>query len=266
MLDLTQAITKLEQLGAAAAENVQKNTLKLEELSIGHDERRYVLKLGNEYAIRDIPYYAPARNHTVKDLASLIAIAVKAPSPVIWHNRDQVVLVWDDARRDEWVRFPLTQTSAFAAVRENGGKKYQQREFVRLLRVTLAGKIREAAVLIPSVKSLKFNQRSEAHSDLQHGDESLGRTVLAQVIGSEAIPEAATLALEVYREFSSPTIVNCLVEIDVEKQQLALTPLGDEVEDAIRQAQLDLHDLIVEKLEAEQLGKTVDVPVYFGTV
>lgn len=114
-------------------------------------------------------------------------------------------------------------------------KPLSQRELVLALRTSLAKAA--PAKLLPLVRQLKWTSGGNTGADLQHGKQSLDRSVVAAVMGADAIPEEITLQLQLTTSVPQRHPIRCALDIDTATQTFALHPLPEELE-AARQAQL----------------------------
>lgn len=257
-MDLSEAISFVADLGAKAA--TQEANVKI--IPIEQDPERYIVQHGDKHEFVAVPKFVVARRkHTVTSIDSLVELACAAPDPTIWHDCGAIVLVWNDAERDERVTMAIHQTKAFAKAIDSVNKRLEQKEFLRLVRVDLRSALVEYDKILPAVRTLKFENNQSGYSHIQHGGESLGREVLANVTGADQIPEDCNLKLNVYREFASGATIPCALDIDVEARKLSLSPIGDSLENAVAAAQDALHAILVEAVEKAAL----EAPVYYGT-
>lgn len=184
----------------------------------------------------DRPIPPKLRAHAVDSVRDMIDAARRwkgETGNVIWISADKVVLVIDDADRRETVTLPLVESYVFRRIKQLASNPVlDQTALVRLLRVELRGLVNAAAILT-AVRKIKFRQSQAGHSDIQHGNESLGRTIEAEVTGAESIPDSLIVETNL---FSNPgldemkSVIGLDLEIDVKNQKFLLRPIPDEVE------------------------------------
>lgn len=202
------------------------------------------------------------RKHEVKSLADVVALATRfagsEDSPVVWYDEDAVTLVIDDqGHRLETATFRLLTSEVFDKLAELAKSKprLDQKSFVRLLRIDLAGTL-EPVVLLNAVRAVRWSSVTDANIGKQR--ESMGRDIEARCSDGKDLPDDVTLRVPVYRVAGerTPLPCRCSVEVDATDGTFRLLPFPDEL-DRVRQAAVAS---IAERL-AEQLG---DVPCYYG--
>lgn len=198
------------------------------------------------------------REHTVESVADLIAAAKRwGDQPVIWVSGTQVVLIPTDADRRDTVTLPLVESQQLLFLRQC--KAFSQIEMIRALRTSLVG-AEKRAELITAIRSLKWRTSSEGSADIQHGKESLGRSVENEVTGSGIIPELIVVTGPVYRNLGEENnlfSIGCDLEIDAPQQRFLFKPLPDEIDSAVSLGMASIRERILAELP--------DVPVLYGT-
>jgi hypothetical protein len=176
----------------------------------------------------------------------------------IWHDRAQVVALLDDDDRRETVRLALRVSEQFRSLEQLPGS-FDQRSLVLFLKRNLAGAVDVGLIAI--FRQIDFSKREEGGTTVKHGDESLGRSIHAAIANAADIPEYLTVRVPVY---SNPGIVQFLVtiklsvDIDVQRGTFELTPLPDELENAVRYTQEQLGELL-------RSGAPENATVFSGT-
>jgi hypothetical protein len=210
-----------------------------------------------------IPVTPPLRQHTVASVADLVKSAERWEHEewgnVVWISCDKLVLVIDDSDRRETVTMPLVESYVFSRIKALAKNPVvDQAALVRLLRVDLRGVV-NATALLTAVRKLKFRQAESGHADIQHGNESMGRQIEAEVTGADAIPDSLVVETNLY---SNPGLdeqkftIGLDLEIDVKNQRFLLRPVPDEIE-KVTAAQLASIRAEIEEADSE-------LPVFFG--
>lgn len=221
-----------------------------------HARRGYVVANGE---LKEVDVPPPLRDHGLRSVESLVAFAERfSEKAVIWHNEQQVSVVVDDVDRRDVATLPLVKSQAFVclAALAEAKRPINQRAFIRILRTDLrnAG----AEHVLSAVKRLEFKRTSDGRSNVEHGKESLGRSVEAAVNSAELIPESFTATIPVYTtpgaDFHKQ--ITCIVEIDAQNEQFVLLPDADDLAQAVHSAQSDLQERIG--------GELSSTPVYYG--
>jgi hypothetical protein len=251
---LTEALQYLEKLVRAAVE-------PREIFSSPHLKVFFVGDKGIDVAIP-----VPSRNHRVRSLDGLIALANRfleeTCAPVVWYSEDFVQLVIDDSgHRASIVQFNLEYSDAFRTVLglRCPQQWYDQKSFIRLLRVSLAGTL-DAVHLLDIVRRLRFENGTVTSGTVTRQQESLGREITAKVSVEKEIPDFVTLDIPVYKVtgLTERLPLRCHVEVDPARGAFQLIPFPDEIERVQQMAIVGI---------AETLGRGLDegIPAYYGS-
>jgi hypothetical protein len=136
--------------------------------------------------------------------------------------------------------------------------RFAQREFIALLRIGLRGCLLGDSNLLAIVRDLRFNTAGEGTGTIQHGSESLGKSLVARVAGIDAIPEGVYLSVQVFENWAQNVTIPCAIDILTQEQQFRLVPYPGE----LRKAKDETLAGILEFLA----GNENEVPAYLGTV
>jgi anti-sigma factor ChrR (cupin superfamily) len=208
-------------LGAAEPKNLPGTPRKVRRLITG------------EVVEWDVP--VEPRDHFPATLDEVIALATRfaAEKPVVWFDHEQVVLVIDDAgHRIERATLDLEVSDTFAVVQTLRKDKpwYTQPDFVRLLRVDLAGTL-DPAVLLNRVRKLVIGQKTT--TEVQRRGESFGYEINALAGKDSDPPDEVDLILPVFKTpgEQTPVYVACTVDVEVAMPKpFRLIPKPDEIE------------------------------------
>jgi hypothetical protein len=177
------------------------------------------------------------REHRPATLDEVIALATRfaAEKPVVWFDHEQVVLVIDDAgHRIERATLNLEFSDTFAVVQMLRKEKpwFAQPDFVRLLRVDLAGTL-DPAVLLNRVIGQKTT------TEVGRRGESFGHEINALAGANTDPPDEVDLVLPVFKTpgEQTPVYVACTVDVEVaQPKPFRLVPKPDEVERVLQVA------------------------------
>lgn len=223
----------------------------------GDDRIAYLVNDGKVTHL-DLP--PPNRNHQLLSVPALVALASEHAEGAVFHNDEKVVLVLDSGDRREFATVKLEKSSAFSrlqqmAAGDSGGRAFTQPQLVRLLRHDL----RNAGVdhVLASIRRVEFKRNGSGKGEVQHGRESMGRSVEAAVQGVGDIPEFFNATVPVYLTPGADfhKTVYCTLEIDSANERFVILPDADSLAAAINAAQADLQEALDGELEH---------PVYFG--
>lgn len=216
----------------------------------------------------------PPRAHTVKQLDDLIALAKRFETiidddgdckhlPVVFYDESAVVLVIDDdGHRCETATLKLEESDLFRAVRALGSgcaaKAFGHKDFVRLLRIDLAGAL-DPGTLLDIVQRVKFENGTVTSAEVRKSRESLGREITSAVSAEKDIPDTVVLSVPVYKTLGERETypVRCTVEIDSMSAVFRLVPFPDEIENTLQLAVGSIADRLAG-------GLPESVPSYFG--
>lgn len=205
------------------------------------------------------------RQHRAGDIATIARLGslLDGPTPVIWYSRVGVTLLIDDDTRRDRVHLPFEFSPQMTLLQamEKSQQWSNQATFLSLLRVKLAGSMGHHPSLIPSLRKIKFKQTAEGGSEIVQAKASVGKSISAELSGAEPLPDELTLCLPVFNGRQERATILCSLDIDPEKQLFSLTPMAGEIEEAVRQAEAKVREVIAQEMEVVSL----ECPVYYGT-
>jgi len=240
---LKEAIEAIQKSGIDAA--------KTQVIAIPGDDRQVILSEGGTHTLHELP--PPRRQHIVHSVDDLLRAAKRWGDKkcAVWHDEKQAVLVVNDGERRDVVALPLTFSDKFKTLAGLKGSAavFDHRKLVRLLRHDLAGSVGD--LILPRVRKIAFKRSSDGGRDIQHGKESLGRSVEETIQGVDDFPDGFACLLTVYS--TAGTTLNCRVElsldVDVTNEQFRVEPLPDQLQNALDETQRALHATLVEGLD-----------------
>lgn len=259
-MELSAEAIKLIQDTAEKAAAVQVAT-------IPGDPVRVIVSQAGQHKFEELP--PPPRKHTVASLSQVVGAVQRFgqggenddTAPTIWHNVAAVVAILEDERRADRVSLALAFSPQFSKLLQlQQENEFDQVEFVRLLRHDFAGCVKPE--LVPLFRRITFNRRNDGTADLQHGRESLGRSVEAAVTASEDIPEQIAVKCRVYETQGCEWAVTvvCTVDIDTQLAQFSLTPLPGELTIALQAVQEKIGAYLRDALE-----DNAKIEVFYGS-
>lgn len=210
----------------------------------------------------------PPRKHTVQTLDDLITSAKRwqqefdaENNGVIWIGEHHVVLVPDDEDRRDSITMPLVRTDLWELICTlTRNPIVDQPALIRLLRVQLAAMV-GSTELLAKVRLIRFRGSEDSTSNLNHGQESLGRSIEREIVGGGDLPEQ----LQVYAQpwiNGAPDASDSKIRIDFEiriaDKQFSLRPFPDDLQDALTE-----HKEAIKQHLHEALGDKQTV--LFGT-
>lgn len=203
----------------------------------------------------------PLRNHNVSSVDDLIEAAkLWKNSPVVWISGDAVVLLPDDSDRRDRVTMKLVKSAAFSKLCMLAkAPQISQADLVRMIRVDLQGTVNRAA-LLTAIRQIKFRQSTTGQASIQHGNESMGKTIEAEVTGAGDLPETVVVSCAVFSnpgEREKTSTVGCDLEIVVSDASFLFRPIPDEIERVTDAALEDIRERIESGLDGAS--------VFFGS-
>lgn len=214
---------------------------------------RYALKSGDILTFHDIP--PSRRDHWVQRIEDLETAAksfAAGADVTAFHDDKSIVLLLDSVDRRDQVTMLLNHSPQFKTL-QSLGAELTPPQIVRLLRHDLHDVA--PAGLLPVVRRVDFKRRNDGSSNIQHGKESLGRSIEAEISGAENIPEYVTMSCPVYDapDLSQKYPVVCSVEINAMAGTFRICPLPGQLEAAIHAAQDLIHNRLLEAIDSQEV-------------
>ena len=219
--------------------------------------------------IKAFPVANP-REHIVKSVDEIVSLAKRFNEEIgehvvssVWFSESKVtLLIDDDGKRANTVDFHLETSDVFTKLiaLSKHTQPVDQKEFIRLLRVDLAGTL-EPVALLEKVRTIKFSTTQDVASVKKAQSESLGKEIRSKVeTDAGALPEEITLMAPVFKSFGMrrPVPIRCAVEVFPTDGTFRLKPLPDEIEKAQQEAVRRIAERLVTELPES-------VPAYYGT-
>lgn len=173
-----------------------------------------------------------------KYLANLAAGGGK--NAAVFYTETSIVAVYDrDDRRDR-VSVLLKPSPQYSWLRDSGVKTMGQQEIVRTLRITFRGNLVGGSDIVNLLRKLKFKADGTAEGDIQHGRESLGKTIVNEVTGLNALPEDISFNVPVFDNHPFRAYIECALEIDPANQNFRITAFPQQVKNAMDAAMSDI--------------------------
>ena len=178
------------------------------------------------------------------DIAPPPSVIVPAEAPigkdvVVWYETAGVVVILDDSLRRDRASLPLRLHPVFADLQKIGEKRFDQKQFRRLLRIDL-GKYARSNDLLQWVSSVSFSEQSGEKFKRTQTTESFGKAVRAEVVSSAGeCPEELVLDVPI---FDDPGLVRdkfelvCAVEILFDESRFQLIPYPGQIQLAVDRA------------------------------
>lgn len=215
-------------------QSIQELAASGEQPHIVHLSRKESALVIGGQIVEKLPRMLPPRRHQAATLESLLfAVSCwgKEEEFVIFQSPDRIVAVLDDSERFDTVTLALAYSERWQALHSliKGGGALDHKQLIRLLNVTLRGGVNPT--LVAQLRQINFTAGQTGGSGIQHGRESMGRSVEASVLGTADIPESFLVSVPVYSnaDLREPQQVELTLEIDVGRQSFNVLPAADEL-------------------------------------
>jgi len=233
----------------------------LEIVTLPGDGRKMLVHnfAAGSYEVLDVA--PPPRTHVIYSVDSFVAIAedfqTRADSkPRIWHGKDAVVLVCDDNDRRDSARLalPASEPLSWLWNLKRKTEPMNQGELIRVLRLKLG----QPSDLVAKFRKLDFSAGKTGAARVEHGKESLGREIIAQVNGVDDLPDVLDVSVRItdVPGANHPETIRVGLEIDATREEFYLSPMPGELEAAVDRMHADLHKKLIAALPG--------LPVYYG--
>lgn len=132
--------------------------------------------------------------------------------------------------------------------------RYNQVNFVDLLRITLRGCLGDGGTLLGLVRKVRFEMGQVNQGVVDHTRQSMGKSIETQAAGYENFPEEVTLSVQVFDNFISRVSVVCALKVNPADSTFQMIPYP-----------LELRKAMDETLGAiRSLFKGAECPVFRG--
>lgn len=171
--------------------------------------------------------------HSLDDLTAMISgLHEDGDVPVVYVNEGCAMAVMDHrGHRVEFVTFSLKPSDVWLSVKAMKEWK-TQKDFIRLLKIELAGCLPENA-LLDIVRKVKFENGVTVAQEVKKNRESLGKEITSKVETAVEIPDYVRLSVPVYKSLGERETydLTCSVEIDPTRvDAFRLAPIPDAIE------------------------------------
>lgn len=179
---------------------------------------------------------------TPLELAKFLADLVKAEkitNAATFYTETRILAVYDrDDRRDS-VAVNLKPSPQYVWLRD-AKSVMSQSDIVRTLRITFRGNLGDGSDLVTILRKLKFKADGTAEGDVQHGRESIGRSIVNEVTGLNALPEEIAFSVPVFDNHPFRARIECALEINPADQTFRITAFPQQVKNAMDAALADV--------------------------
>lgn len=219
---------------------------------------------GSVHEHRPAPRLRSAGICSLDGLVTAVKDGNICPLPEVYHATNGISVFCDRSNRREALYCPLEKSDKFAYLMNMARKPIcmPPKDMIKELRYRLGDREPNGIeAVIAGLRRIDFTRRSDGHSHVDHGRESLGKSVEMQVQQSDKIPERFVLSVPVYSTLGfsnhSKVQVDMGLHLNMEEGTVFLAPIADEIRFAINFAHTHIHDALI-----AALGN--DIPVIHG--
>lgn len=244
----------------------------LAESAFGMDSQRIpgfpekvIVRQGKDFTIMDIP---PGRRasevYGLEDLLTVAGDTELCVNPEVYYGAQLITVLLDREDRRDRITMPLTPSQRMVSLQRMADPSHQSQSYtpaqvVKWLRFDMAGAV--PASTVAAFRRLNFIRSSDGGSTIEHGRESLGRSVEAAVQQADDIPETITATLPAFinpgLRLLTTVSIDIGVYVDVNREAIELCVQADEVQGAI--------DAACGDIGRELKANLADIPVYLGS-
>lgn len=228
----------------------------------GTSSRLLVRQANGDY--EEVDGYIPSRNHKANDISAIVEFAHQFfETAAIWYSRTGVICLTDDNDREDRVSYALSYSPQLSHIQgwaAGIGNRLKQRDAILLLRTMFKNCLGRTGRFLENLRLLNFKTSSEGSSGIQHGKASVGKAIMSEVSGIEAIPESIVMDVPIFASgFKVNLPIEIAIELDPANETIGFIPIPGDIESAIALAEAEVGARI-----RKELGE-VKVPVYYGT-
>lgn len=198
-------------------------------------------------------------------LESLIDYAVAdgaEGSAAIFVADESVTFIESIDDGQDYATFGLIYSDQYAVIKSMRRERlYSQRDFINLLNIDVRGSLPTGSMLVDIVRSLRWSNQANTGSEIGHQKESLGKSVMADVTGKDAIPEGVKLSAFVYSNLlTGAADIDCAVLVHPSEQKFSIQPYPGVIDRIQIETTNEVMRIIREMLD----GHKSKIPVYAG--
>ncbi|GJM43460.1 MAG: hypothetical protein DHS20C21_03020 [Gemmatimonadota bacterium] len=170
-----------------------------------------------------------------EDVLALVENEDLAPNPEVYFSESSIWVVLNSEDMRECAILDLRESRRFQTIRalESEPRSFTPKEAVKFIRYELHGV--NADSIVAALGRVDFTRRSEGRNHVEHGKESLGRSVEAQVQQADKVPDTFEVTVPVFTNSGvrHTAIVRCGLYLDLEAERVEIRVLTDEVQFAL---------------------------------
>jgi hypothetical protein len=212
----------------------------------GRFGRKALVRVGGAMEWVEIPAPLPCSLITsFDDMCDAIRDSVLCPDPEVYCSPYAISVVCDRVKRDSFMTMGFEATTRWnetAALSDRG--PMTQRTAIRFMREDLD--VRNDK-LLAALRRIDFKRISQSGGVIEHGKETLGRSVEAAILNIDEIPDVFTLRVAPFGNEGLQDIVvdiKCWIYIDIEERNIEVGTFPDEILGARRGATRTINGML----------------------
>ena len=234
-----------------------KSSAKIESLRTGRRQTTFVLPDEKTVTVDHWEVDRDESLYTLDSLMAWLANHSELTERSIWVGEEGVKVVFDPKYRDDVATLVLEDSEEFQAL-GSLPRKFSQKSLRFFLRSTFdAGG--DVEKVLEAIKTVDFSRQSDGTSTVEHGRESLGKSVEAKVQGATEIPERFTVECARWATdgLRMKVPISLMLDVDFQDECFVLKPGPNELN--------KFHCAAVSHLVSLLRNDQTSTPVYHGS-
>ncbi len=192
------------------------------------------------------------RSHIVTTTEGFVELVNRFENASVWYDHGGIVAVLDDSVRRDRAYLPFRTSDKWGSVSAlSGARWFEHKEFIRFLRVDLAG-VLPASHLLDKIRKVKFENQAVVASEVRKDRESMGKEIASRTALEEGdIPDEVRIVTPMYVNPGLEEleyVVECNLEVDAARGQFRLAPKPDEIDNARQLAMDSVGEILRDRL------------------
>lgn len=197
-------------------------------------------------SLERIEHDAPDRKAKLHALADVVAYLTETPiaqAPEVYHSEAGIVAFLDRNAREERMTVDFRPSARSVSLNSlTGSRCFTPKEAVRFLRLELG----VSATTLAAFRRIDFTRKSTGINDVQHGRETLGKSVESAVQKADQLPESFVVNAQMFTNpgFDDEVKVSIDVDVNFEDEEVVLTVSPDALQDAMNATQTKIGNVL----------------------
>lgn len=214
----------------------------------------YYLRIGDE--LRRCEAEPPPRQHTTTSLESLANIAMQFATEsndvAVWYGRQGIVALLDDTTRRDRVTLHLRPSKQMEVLTmwDRNVTWLDQWKLFETMRICFGHYINTPGI-IDSIRRLRFRLTSTGEKTIEHGRQSIGKSLEAELTGVKDIPEEISFTVPAFDGGALGVYchITTVVQVNPEAEKIALIPEAGAIERSWLRVENEIGGLLLELIK-----------------